>query len=155
MIKTIIATGILLALAPAAIAGPYVRGEVEVKGADGDYGRTKSQARLGYEYTELESTVPYVEVGGGAITQEAYDAAVAAKDAAEAALVGMYSPSEFQELRAGSTVIAVSAGEATINLQLEESSDLSSWIDLGDAVPFTVTLDPSDDTQFFRVKLAD
>ncbi len=73
MIKTIIATGILLALAPAAIAGPYVRGEVEVKGADGDYGRTKSQARLGYEYTELESTVPYVEVGGGALTPDGGD----------------------------------------------------------------------------------
>ena len=87
--------------------------------------------------------------------EQTIETAVAAKDAAEAALVGMYSPSEFQELRAGSTVIAVSAGEATINLQLEESSDLSSWIDLGDAVPFTVTLDPSDDTQFFRVKLAD
>ena len=73
MIKTILATGILLALAPAAIAGPYVRGEVEVKGNDGDYGRTKSQARLGYEYTKLERTTPYVEVGGGAITPDGGD----------------------------------------------------------------------------------
>ena len=71
--KSIIAAGILLALAPAAIAGPYVRGEVEVKGADGDYGRTKSQARLGYEYTKLERTTPYVEVGAGAITPDGGD----------------------------------------------------------------------------------
>ena len=52
-------------------------------------------------------------------------------------------------------MIAVSGGSATVSLQMEESSDLSSWSDLGAAVPFTVTLDPSDDTQFFRVKLAD
>ena len=71
--KSIIAAGILLALAPAAIAGPYVRGEVEVKGNDGDFSRSKSQARLGYEYTKLESTVPYVEVGGGAITPDGGD----------------------------------------------------------------------------------
>jgi hypothetical protein len=71
--KSIIATAILLALSPAAIAGPYVRGEVEVKGADGDYSRSKSQARLGYEYTKLQRTTPYVEVGGGAITPDGGD----------------------------------------------------------------------------------
>lgn len=71
--KSILTAGILLALAPAAIAGPYVRGEVEVKGNDGDYARTKSQARLGYEYTKLERTTPYVEVGGGAITPDGGD----------------------------------------------------------------------------------
>jgi opacity protein-like surface antigen len=71
--KSILTAGILLVLAPAAIAGPYVRGEVEVKGNDGDYGRTKSQARLGYEYTKLERTTPYVEVGGGAITPDGGD----------------------------------------------------------------------------------
>jgi len=59
------------------------------------------------------------------------------------------------DLRAGSTLIAVSDGSATVSLQMEESQDLSSWSDLGAAVPFTVTLDPSDDSQFFRVKLAD
>ena len=52
-------------------------------------------------------------------------------------------------------MIAVSGGSATVSLQMEESSDLSSWSDLGDEVDFTVTLDPSDDTQFYRVKLAD
>jgi len=59
------------------------------------------------------------------------------------------------DLRVGSTLIAVSDGSATVSLQMEESQDLSSWSDLGAAVPFTVTLDPSDDSQFFRVKLAD
>ena len=59
------------------------------------------------------------------------------------------------DLRVGSTLIAVSDGSATVSLQMEESQDLSSWSDLGAAVPFTVTLDPSDDSQFLRVNLAD
>ena len=71
--KSIIAAGILLALAPAAIAGPYVRGEVELKGVDGDYSKSKSQGRIGYEYTQLERTTPYVEVGAGAITPDGGD----------------------------------------------------------------------------------
>jgi len=71
--KSIIATAILLALSPAAIAGPYVRGEVELKGNDGDYSRSKSQARVGYEYTKLKRTTPYVEVGAGAITPDGAD----------------------------------------------------------------------------------
>jgi len=71
--KSIIAAGILLALAPAAIAGPYVRGEVELKGVDGDYSKSKSQGRVGYEYTRLKRTTPYVEVGAGAITPDGGD----------------------------------------------------------------------------------
>ena len=96
------------------------------------------------------------------ITQAVWDAsqtALATAEAdlttAQAALANSLTLSEVQDLRAGSTMIAVSGGSATVSLQMEESSDLSSWSDLGDEVDFTVTLDPSDDTQFFRVKLAD
>jgi hypothetical protein len=81
--------------------------------------------------------------------------AEAARDTAIANLAAAPTLSDLQDLRAGSTMIAVSGGSATVSLQMEESSDLSSWSDLGDEVDFTVTLDPSDDTQFFRVKLAD
>lgn len=68
--KSLIAASVLLASSTAAIAGPYVRGEVEVKGVDGDYGRTKSQARVGYEYSNSESVAPYVEVGGGVVSPD-------------------------------------------------------------------------------------
>jgi hypothetical protein len=68
---------------------------------------------------------------------------------------GGLSEQDLIDLRVGSTLIAVSDGSATVSLQMEESQDLGSWSDLGAAVPFTVTLDPSDDSQFFRVKLAD
>ena len=96
------------------------------------------------------------------ITQAVWDAsqtALATAEAdlttAQAALANSLTLSEVQDLRAGSTMIAVSGGSATVSLQMEESSDLSSWSNLGAAVPFTVTLDPSDVTKFYRVKLAD
>jgi hypothetical protein len=74
---------------------------------------------------------------------------------AQDALANSLSLSDIQDLRAGSTMIAVSDGSATVSLQMEESSDLSLWSNLGDAVDFTVNLGAGDDTQFFRVKLAD
>jgi hypothetical protein len=74
---------------------------------------------------------------------------------AQDALENSLSLSDIQDLRAGSTMIAVSDGSATVSLQMEESSDLSSWSNLGDAVDFTANLGAGDDTQFFRVKLAD
>ena len=96
------------------------------------------------------------------ITQAVWDASQTAQATAEAdlttaqaALANSLTLSEVQDLRAGSTMIAVSGGSATVSLQMEESSDLSSWSNLGAAVPFTVTLDPSDVTKFYRVKLAD
>jgi hypothetical protein len=74
---------------------------------------------------------------------------------AQAELANSLTLSDIQDLRAGSTMIAVSDGSATVSLQMEESSDLSSWSNLGDAVDFTANLGAGDDTQFFRVKLAD
>jgi len=75
MIKTAIISGILLGAAHGAFvsevqAGPYVRGEAEVKGVDGDFGKSKVQGRVGYEYENFERVTPYVEIGGGAITPD-------------------------------------------------------------------------------------
>ena len=54
-------------------------------------------------------------------------------------------------------MIAVSEGTATVNLQMQESADLSpeSWSNTGDPVPFILTLEEGEDAQFFRVKLAE
>ena len=60
-------------------------------------------------------------VGGGAITQEAYDAAVAAQTTAETALANA------REARPGSTVIDVANDVATITLTVEQTSDASDW----------------------------
>jgi hypothetical protein len=60
-------------------------------------------------------------VGGGAITQEDYDAAVAAQTTAETALANA------REARTGSTVIDVANDVATITLTVEQTSDVSDW----------------------------
>ena len=66
--------------------------------------------------------------GGGAITQEAYDAAVAAKATAEAAQATAESSlASAREARAGSTVIDVADDVATITLTVEQTSDVSDW----------------------------
>jgi len=122
----------------------------------------------------------YSTGGGGAITQEAYDAALAAKAAAEAAQAtaeaaqataeaaqataetalanaptGGLTEQDLIDLRVGSTLIAVSDGSATVSLQMEESSDLSTWSDMGADGQAILTVPMSGDASFFRVKLAD
>ena len=57
------------------------------------------------------------------------------------------------DLRTGSTLIEVSGNQATVQLQMEESSDLQSWEDAGD--PATMTIPADTDTKFFRFKMVD
>jgi len=57
------------------------------------------------------------------------------------------------DLRVGSTMIDVSENQATIQLQMEESSDLQSWQDKGD--PATMTIPADTDTKFFRFKMVE
>jgi hypothetical protein len=59
--------------------------------------------------------------GGGAITQEAYDAALADKAAAETSLANA------REARAGSTVIDVANDVATITLTVEQTDNVGDW----------------------------
>ncbi|MEC8333707.1 MAG: hypothetical protein VXZ83_06240, partial [Verrucomicrobiota bacterium] len=67
-------------------------------------------------------------VGGGAITQEVYDAAVAAQATAEAAQATAEAAlANAREARAGSTVIDVSDDVATITLTVEQTTDVSDW----------------------------
>jgi len=60
---------------------------------------------------------------------------------------------EVAELRPGSTMIEVSGNQATIQLQMEESSDLESWEDTG--APATMVVPADTDTKFFRFKMTD
>ena len=60
---------------------------------------------------------------------------------------------EVRDLRLGSTMIEVSGNQATVQLQMEESSDLQTWEDAGD--PATMTIPADTDTKFFRFKMAD
>ena len=66
---------------------------------------------------------------------------------------GYYSQNQMQDLRSGSVMIEVSGNQATVQLQMEESSDLQTWEDTGD--PATMTIPADTDTKFFRFKMAD
>ena len=65
----------------------------------------------------------------------------------------LYTADDIQDLRAGSTMIAVSGNQATVQLQMEESSDLQTWEDAGD--PATMTIPADTDIKFFRFKMAE
>jgi hypothetical protein len=87
-------------------------------------------------------SISYIVGDGGAITQEAYDAALAEKATAEAAqataeaaqataeaaqATAESSLANAREARAGSTVIDVANDVATITLTVEQTSDLNDW----------------------------
>ena len=60
---------------------------------------------------------------------------------------------EIKDLRPGSAMLEVSGNQATVQLQMEESSDLQTWEDKGD--PATMTIPADTDTKFFRFKMAE
>ncbi|MEC8404950.1 MAG: hypothetical protein VXZ08_02590 [Verrucomicrobiota bacterium] len=118
-------------------------------------------------------------VGGGAITQEAYDAVVAEKDAAEAAQATAEAAQATAETaqataeaalanaptladveqtvmdaRAGSTRIDVSDGVASITLTLEETSAVSDWSSATTSEQ-TFQVNAPAGTSFYRFKIAD
>mgnify|MGYP001480416876 CR=1 FL=1 len=68
-------------------------------------------------------------------------------------LYNIYSIDFIKDLRPGSTMIQISGNQATVQLQMEESSDLQTWEDKGD--PATMTIPADTDTKFFRFKMAD
>lgn len=64
-----------------------------------------------------------------------------------------YFPSEIKDLRPGSAMIEVYGNQATVQLQMEESSDLQTWEDTG--TPATMTIPADTDAKFFRFKMAE
>jgi hypothetical protein len=80
-------------------------------------------------------------------TQSEYDAVVAERDA-------KLFIEEVQDLRAGSTMIEIANGEATLSMEVEESSDLTSWT-TGVVSTIQIPLDPEVGKKFFRFKMAD
>ena len=118
-------------------------------------------------------------VGGGAITQQAYDAVVADKDAAEAAQATAEAAQATAEAaqataetalanaptladveqtvmdaRADSTRIDVSDGVASITLTLEETSAVSDWSSATTSEQ-TFQVNAPAGTSFYRFKIAD
>ena len=65
----------------------------------------------------------------------------------------LYSSDNITDLRPGSTIVQVTNNEASVQIQMEESSDLQTWEDAGD--PATMTIPADTDTKFFRFKMAE
>ena len=64
-----------------------------------------------------------------------------------------FSIDEIEDLRPGSIMVEVSGNQATVQLQMEESSDLQTWEDTG--TPATMTIPADTDTKFFRFKMVE
>ena len=67
---------------------------------------------------------------------------------------GFLTEQEIQDLRPGSTMIAVENGEAILSMELEKSDDLEIWTS-GGTTNLQIPLDNDTDTKFFRFKLED
>ena len=61
---------------------------------------------------------------------------------------------EVQDLRAGSTMIEIENGQATLSLEVEESSDLAIWA-TGAVSTIQIPLDAEAGKKFFRFKMTD
>lgn len=68
---------------------------------------------------------------------------------------GYYSTEQISDIRPGSTMIEVANNEATIQLKMEESTDLNSWTEINGAATMTVPVPSGSDTKFFRFKMAE
>ena len=66
---------------------------------------------------------------------------------------GLFTLEGIQDIRPSSTMIEVSGNQATVQLQMEESSDLESWTETGDTATMVVPADT--DTKFFRFKMTE
>ena len=138
---------------------------------DGDGVGNNSDAHPGYDDAVL---TPYINTWladnnyivddgtSGGISQEAYDAVVAERDArpTQAAYDAVVAErdaiptaaevqSTFLDAREGSVGVSVSNGEATISLQVEQSDDLGVWTNGGAS---TLQIPVSGDATFIRVR---
>ena len=67
----------------------------------------------------------------------------------------LFTMDEISDLRPGSTMIEVANNEATIQLKMEESTDLNSWTEIDGEATMTVPVPSGSDTKFFRFKMAE
>ena len=93
-----------------------------------------------------------LEALGIAVAQR--DAALAAQATAEAERDAKLTLDEVKDLRAGSTMIVVENGQATLSMELEQSDDLEIWTS-GSTTTLQVPVDPNSDTKFFRFKMSE
>jgi uncharacterized protein YjbI with pentapeptide repeats/formylglycine-generating enzyme required for sulfatase activity len=80
-------------------------------------------------------------------TEAAYDAVVTERDA-------KLTLDEVKDLRAGSKMIEIHNGQATLSMEVEQSDDLDIWTNGGTA-SVQINVQPGEDKKFFRFKMDD
>ena len=95
------------------------------------------------------------------VSQSDYDAVVAERDAALAAQASAEAErdakltlDEVKDLRAGSTMIEIDNGQATLSMEVEESDDLGVWTNES-ATTIQITKDAEAGKKFFRFKMVE
>ena len=104
-----------------------------------------------YDAVVAERDARPTEAAYNAVVAER-DAALAAQATAEAERDAKLTLDEVKDLRAGSTMIAVENGTATLSMEVEESDDLEIWMS-GSTTTFQVPADS--DTKFYRFKMTE
>ena len=66
----------------------------------------------------------------------------------------LYSIEDIKDLRAGSTMIEIHDGQATLTMEVEESDDLGVWTN-GSATSIQIPIDAEAGKKFFRFKMAE
>jgi hypothetical protein len=82
------------------------------------------------------------------------DAALAAQASAEAERDAKLTLDEVKDLRAGSTMIEIDNGQATLSMEVEESDELGVWTNES-ATTIQITKDAEAGKKFFRFKMAE
>ena len=71
-----------------------------------------------------------------------------------ATAANLYTLDETADLRAGSTMIAVENGQATLSMEVEQSDDLGIWT-TGGTASVQMNIDQGEDKKFFRFKMTE
>ena len=82
------------------------------------------------------------------------DAALAAQASAEAERDAKLTLDEVKDLRAGSSMIEIQDGQATLSMEVEQSDDLGIWTN-GGASTLQIPIDAEAGKKFFRFKKAE
>ena len=132
---------------------------------DGDYVSNYNEYLTGTDPTNNDSFDPTYGLLGATMSLLAEGAR--ALEAAQIALAmanhflenpsqyNLFTMDEISDLRPGSTMIEVANNEATIQLKMEESTDLNSWTEIDGEATMTVPVPSGSDTKFFRFKMAE
>ena len=94
---------------------------------------------------EIINSIDLSSLGG--VAQSTYNSVVAERDA-------RLTLDQVKDLRAGSKMIEINNGQATLTMDVEESDDLGAWTN-GSTTSIQIPIDAEAGKKFFRFKMAD